>query len=99
MAERRGVDVAELGEREARRGEREAEVRVRELRAETVACAEEDRLVVVREFREVVDRMPARVHRDLRVDARGNEPQVRRRELPPRRIPVGRAQRLELLEV
>ena len=55
--------------------------------------------MVVREPREVVDRMPARVRRDLRVDAGGDKAEIRRRELPPRGVPFGLAQRLELLEV
>src|SRR6516225_383764 len=87
MAQRRGVDVAELGKGEARRRERKAEVRVRELRAEAVARAEEDRFVVVRELGEVVDGMPASVCRDLRVDAGGHESEIRRCELSSCGVP------------
>ena len=99
MAERRRVEVAQLGEREARRREREAEICVGEFCAETFAGTEEDLLVVVRKLRELVERMPARVLRHVRVDPARHQPEERGRELPPRRIAGRVAQRLQLLEM
>src|SRR5436190_10546886 len=46
VPERGDVDLAQLRQREARRGEREARVRVRELRAQPVAAGERDRAVI-----------------------------------------------------
>ena len=50
VAERRAVEVAEIGDRERRRREREAEIRVRELPAQPLPGAEQDLLVVVGEL-------------------------------------------------
>ena len=63
VAERRRVDVAELVEGEGRRREGEADVRVRELAAQPIARRVDDRAVVERGRREVVDGVPARVGR------------------------------------
>src|SRR6478735_4964588 len=98
MAERRCVEVAQLGEREARRREREAEIRVRELRAPALAGAEEDLLVVERELGERVERVPARVLRYLGVQPTRHQPEKRGRELAPHWIAGGIAARLQLLE-
>jgi hypothetical protein len=73
VAERRDVHLAQLGERERRRCEREARVRVRELAAQPSA-SEHDAAVVEGGGREVVDRMPPRVRRDVRVDAELDQP-------------------------
>src|SRR5262249_33189591 len=64
-----------------------------------IARGEKNRLVVVCELRQRVDRMPTRVRGNLRVDAGRHEPEVCGCELPPRGVSAGLAQRLELLEV
>src|SRR5262245_42359011 len=99
VPERRGVDLAELGERERRRSEREARVRVRQLPAEALAPREHDRAVVERHLREVVDRVPARVRRHVRVEPELDEAEVRRRELPGGGDAAGLAVGRQLLEV
>ena len=55
--------------------------------------------MVVRELGQLVDGMPARVGRELRVHPARHEPEERRRELAPDRVARGIAQRLELLEM
>ena len=55
--------------------------------------------MVVRELREVVDRVPARVGRDGRVGVARDEAEKGGRELALHRVPAGVAPRLELLEV
>ena len=99
VSERRLVDVAELGERERRRCQREADVRVRELATEPVATREDDRAVVERGLREGVDRVPGRVGRYTRIEPQRHEPEVCGRELPPRGMADRVAPRPELLEV
>src|SRR5207247_2914740 len=81
------------------RGEREAEIRIRELRAQTLTTGEHDRLMVERELREAVDRVPLGVVRELGIDVARNESEVGGRQLPLLRGPVGVAQRLRLLEM
>src|SRR5918996_5546404 len=61
VAERRTVDLAELGDRERGRCEREADVRVRELPPQALAAGERDRGVVECHPRELVDPVPGRV--------------------------------------
>ena len=99
VAERGRVQIAQLRHREGRRREREAEVRIRELAAQALAGGHQDRLVVVRERRQLVERVPARVRRQRRVGVARDEPEERGRELPVRRVPPGVAARLQLLEV
>ena len=82
VPERGRVDVAELAEREGLRREREADVRVRELRPEPLAAGERHCAVVERELRQPVDRMPVRVLRKRRVDAERNETEICGCELP-----------------
>ena len=88
VAERGGVEVAQLGEREGVRCEREADVGVRELAAQALACGEHDLCVVERDRGEVVDDVPRRVGREHRVDVGGNEAEEGGRELPPARVPA-----------
>ena len=99
VAERGLVQLAELGEREGLRREREGDVRVRELRAQPLAPREDDRAVVERRSRKPLDRVPARVGRDARVDAERDETEVGRGQLPALGVPAGVAPRAELLEV
>ena len=93
------VHVPELRERERLRSEREPRVRVRELAVQTFSACDDDRAVVERGLRQRVDRMPARIRRNVRIDVAGDEPEVRRRELPALGVPVWSAPRAELLEV
>ena len=79
--------------------EREADVRVRELAAQSLAARQHDRAVVERGRRERVDSVPARVRRHARIDPEGNETEVRGRELPVARMTSRVAPRAELLEV
>ena len=58
VPKRRDVDLSKL-ERERLRREREADVRVRELRAEPLPSRQDDLAVVERHLRQVVDRVPA----------------------------------------
>ena len=99
VSERGGIDLAELRDRERLRRECEADVRVRQLRAEPLAARQRDRAVVERHARELVDGVPARVWRDDRVERTGEEADVCRRELPLARVALRIAPRLELLEV
>src|SRR5690242_4119500 len=99
MSERSRVQIAQLGEREARRRKRKAEIRVRQLPSQPLASAEEDFLVVVGELRKLVDRVPARVLRNLRVHPTRHQTEKGRRELASRRIARRIATRLELLEM
>jgi len=99
VAKRGGVEVAELGDGERLGREREAGVRVRELRPQAVAPGEDDRAVVERDRGQLVDRLPAGVAGESGVEVARHEPEVRGRELPAARVPVGVAPRLELLEV
>ena len=61
--------------------------------------AKRDPLVVERHRRQRVERVPGRVLGNGRVDVGGHEPEVRGRELPFARVPLGVAERLQLLEV
>ena len=97
--ERGGVEVAQLRDRERLGCEREADVRVRELRPQPLAPGEDDLAVVERGRRQRLDRVPRGVAGEPRVGVGGDEPQVRRRELPLARHPAGVAARVELLEV
>ena len=89
VAERRDIHLAQLGQRELRRGEREARVRVGELPSEPLPSGEDDRAVVVGGLGELVDGMPARVVREVGVEAELHEPDVRRRERPGGRVAPG----------
>ena len=93
------VHVPELGERERLGGEREADVRVRELAAQPLASGEDDRAVVERRLRQLFHRVPACVRGYARVDPERHEPEVGSRELPALRVSIGLAPRPELLEV
>ena len=99
VPERGEVERAELGHRERLGREGEADVRVGQLRAKAISARERDRLVVERERRGAVDRVPTCIGRDGRVDVGGDEAQVRSRELPFPRIALRVAAGLELLEV
>jgi hypothetical protein len=61
VPERGGVKIAELGDRELRRCEREADVRVRELCAKPLAAGERDLAVVERQLGQRRDGMPGRI--------------------------------------
>src|SRR5207245_3074635 len=99
VAERRGVEVAELGDREGRRREREAEVRVRELRAEPGAAGERHAAVVEGECGEGVHRKPRCVGGELGIRVARDEAEKSGRELPLARMTGRVAQALEPLEV
>ena len=99
MADRRGVQVAELRHREFGRRERETEVRVRELPAQALAGGQEDRLVVEGERGELVQGMPAGVTGELGVGIAPHEPEERGRELPYLGVPRRLAARLQLFQV
>jgi hypothetical protein len=99
VAEGRAIDHPELGDRERRRREREADVRVRELGAQPLAPGQGDVAVVERHRGQVVDGVPGRVLGDARVDVRRHEAEVRRGDEPLLRIAPGVAPRLELLQV
>ncbi len=89
MPERRAVERAKLGDRERRGREREADVRVGELRPQALPAREGDRAVVERRLGQLVDRVPGRVLRDLRVDVRGDEPDVGGGDDPCARVTRG----------
>ena len=59
VPERGGVDLAQLREREGRRREGEAGVRVRELAAQPLPAREDDLVVVEGKLGQLVDRVPA----------------------------------------
>src|SRR5918999_2269764 len=99
VAEGGGVDLAQLGDRKRLGSEREADVRVRQLRPEALPTGERDVPVVERELGQVVDGVPARVAGEGRIEVDRHEAHVRRRELPFARVPGGVAARLELFEV
>ena len=82
VAERGRVDVAELAQRECLRREREADVRVGELRPQSVAARKRDRAVVEREPGQAVDGMPVRVLRQRGIDPERHDPEVGGREVP-----------------
>src|SRR5205823_2841680 len=71
---------------QARRRECEAEIRVRQLPPQSLAGAEEDLFVVVRELRQLVERVPLRVLRNLRIHPTRHQPEKGSRELAPRGI-------------
>ena len=81
------------------RGEREPDVRVRELCSEPFAAGEGDRAVVECELGRLVDRVPARVLRQLGVDPERDDAEVGGGELPLARVAVWLAADLQLLEV
>jgi len=58
MAERGAIKAAQLGDREGRGREREADVGVGKLRAKPLAACEDDRQVVECELGEVIDGVP-----------------------------------------
>ena len=89
MTERGDVDLAQLGEREGRRREREAGVRVRELAAEPLPTREDDLAVIEGDGGQFVDRMPARVPGDVRVEPELDEAEVGGGDLPPGRVAPG----------
>src|SRR5439155_15154869 len=99
VAERGGVEVAELRDREQRRREGEADVRVRQLRAETVASRVDDLSMIERDRRQSVDRMPRGVAGKFGIEVARHEAEVSRCELPLARNALRFAQRLQLLEV
>ena len=99
MVECRSVEVAELGDGEGLGRQREPEVRVGELRPQAIATGEGYRPVVEGQGRKLIDRVPARVGRHLRVEVDGDETEVRGRELPFDWVPVQVGSRLELLQV
>lgn len=99
VPERRSVDVPKLGQREGLGRERERDVRVGELAVQPLAPREHDGAVVERHGRKRVDRVPARVAGNVRVDAERDEPEVGRRELAELGDPSRVAPRPELLEV
>ena len=93
------VHIPELGERERLGSERKPDVRVRELAVQPLAAREHDRPVVERRVGLRVDRVPARIARDVRVDSLGDEPEICGRELPAVGMALRLAPRSELLEV
>ena len=99
MAERGRVEVTQLGERERRRREGEADVGVGELPAQPLAAGEDDLAVVEGERRQAVDGLPGGVLGQLGVDAGGDDAEERGRELAVRGIAAGLAPRAELLQV
>src|SRR5437762_2149659 len=99
VSERGPIKLAELRDRELRRREREADVRVGELRAQALAAGQRDLAVVERHRWQLRHRMPGGVRWQLRVDAGRDEAEVCGRDLPLARVAVGVAESLELLEV
>src|SRR5262249_19520724 len=97
--ERRAVEAPPPGDWGRPRRARGRPVRVGELPAQALAPREDDRLVVEREPREAVDRVPVRVARQRGVEVARDETEVRGRQLPAERAAVRVAARLELLEV
>src|SRR6185312_13411526 len=94
-----GVELAELGDRELRGREGEADVRVRELCPQALAARERDLAMIERQLGQGRDGMPGRVIREPGIQARRDEAEVRRGDLPFARISSGVAERLQLLEV
>ena len=99
VAERRRVDVSQLSHRERLRREREADVRVRQLRPQPLTTGERDLAVVEGELRQSVDRVPVRVLGQRRIDAERHDAEVGRGQLPFARVALRLAAGLELLEV
>jgi hypothetical protein len=99
VAECGDVEVAQLGQRERRWGESEADVRVRELCAQALAPGEHDLAVVERERGQAVDRVPVGVVGQAGIDARRDEAEIGGGELPPARASGGVAPGAELLGV
>jgi L-aspartate oxidase len=99
VPERRFVDVAQLGQREVLRGEREADVRVRELAAQAITAREDDLPVIEGRRGQYIHAMPGRIGRDSWIEAERDEPEIRGRELPVVGVPRGVAPRAELLQV
>src|SRR6266571_4472301 len=99
MSEGSGVEVAELRQREFVGCEREADVRVRQLRPQSLAAGEDDRAVVERELGQTVRLVPRRVAGQLRIEVARDEAEVRRCQLPLVRHALRVAARLQLLEV
>src|SRR5689334_8502337 len=94
-----GVELAELRDRERPRREREADVRVRELCPQALAASKRDLAMIERQLGQSRDGMPGRVLRELGIQPRWDEAEVRRRDLPFARVSSGIAERLQLLEV
>ena len=99
MAEGGCIEVAQLGEREGRRGQCETDVGVRELPAQPLTAGEDDLVVVEGELRQAVDGLPGGVLWQLGVDAGGDDAEERGRELPARGVAARLAPRAELLEM
>ena len=99
VADRRGVDVPQLGDRERRGGQREADIGVGQLGPQPVAPRLGDRPVVERGRRKVLDTVPGGVRRDARLDVGGYQGQVGRGQDPAPRITRRVAAGLQLLQV
>src|SRR5436309_12767466 len=99
VSERGRIELAELRDSELRRREREADVRVGELRAQALAAGQRDLAVVERHRWQLRHRMPGGVRWQLRVDAGRDEAEVRGCDLPLSRMAARIAEGLELLEV
>src|SRR5262245_8683555 len=99
MPERGDVELAQLRDSEGRRRERKAEVRVRELRSETLSAGQDDLAVVERHALAALHGMPPGVSWDRGIRVRRDEPEVRRRELALAGVAMRIAPRSELLEV
>src|SRR4029450_2081206 len=80
-------------------GQREAEVRVGELRAQALECDLHDLAVVERGGREASGRLPRGVRRHLGIDVARNEAEVGSRKLPALRVPARLAASFQLLEM
>ncbi len=99
VAERGGVDVPQLGDREGLRGQREADVGVGQLGAQPVAPGFGDRPVVERDGREAADGVPGGVGGDARFEAGRDQGQVGGGQYPAAGVASGVAAGLQLLEV
>ena len=99
VAERGGVDVAQLGDRERRGGQREADVGVGQLGPQPVPARLGDRPVVERGGRQVPDRVPGGVRGQARLDVGGHQGQVGGGQDAAPGIALGVAPGLQLLEI
>lgn len=99
VAERGRVHVAQLGDGERLRREREPDIGVGKLSPQPLPCRPDDGPVVERGRRQFVDRMPGRVGRQPRARGGRHQCQVGRGEDASARITRGVAAGLQLLKM
>ncbi len=99
MAERGGIDVPQLGDREGLGRQGEADVGVRQLGPQSFSGRSDDRPVVERGRRKVTGGVPRRVRGNARLGVGGHQREVGRGEDAAPGVPSGVAAGFQLLEV